>query len=114
MSPEQIARHHLSLRAWMHDCVLPVALALMFILFAAMTLGLGGEVLDVLAGALGFSAVLIAAWQGMDRMSARRVHDALLAERPVAYRRRLAAGPAPETAAQALRLINAIDRDLHA
>ena len=114
MTAEQIQHQFLSLDAFLRTVVLPTALGTLFALFLSIAAGLRGEALDLVASALGFAAVIMTAWQAIDRVSARRVHDRLLAERPRHYRARLATLPAPIGPSQALRLIDAIDRDLHA
>lgn len=114
MTPEDIQTRWLSLHAWAQDCALPAACVTMFTVMIAAGLGLRGEVLDALAGAIGAAALASALWQGMDRMTARMVHDHLLREAPRRYRDRLAhlAHP-PHRSRDAIRLVEWIDADLN-
>ena len=114
MRPEDIERDWLTLERWLRDCAVPAACVVMVAVFGAIAVGLRGEALDALAGAMGFAALLLSAWQGMDRMVALRIHRTLMRHHRRTYRARLTAlAHPPRTVREVLRLIEWIDRSVH-
>ena len=114
MDPVTLEQRFFTLSAWLENCAAPSACAVLFAVFTAMTLGLQGEALDALSGALALCAVFGAGWQGMDRVQALWVHRALRRHHPRRYAERLAAlAHPPRNAREAMRVIAWIDQTLH-
>lgn len=93
LSPESIAREHLSLRAWLLDTVLACALTLSMALFAIMALdagpGLPAGLADSLAVIGGCLALGACAHRGLDVAAFRAAHETLIERYPQGYRARV-------------------------
>ena len=113
MTPEHLQFRWLTLRAFLDACVMPVTLVVLGLLFLASVLGLRGETLDALAGALAALGVMLCGVQGIDRVTARLTHHRMMVRNERGYRMQLKAVTSePETLREAVDLIDFIDREL--